>query len=443
MNFSHAYKETRKYNKYYKDAELVDEILQYFATHESWTYKLKDLASKVNIPSSVLCKWRKNYENDHSYRPGGKYGSHRRRFTDVQERAIKDFLVIQYIIPGKIVRRKHLRAIFFNIWKSYDLESRGTLEHNFFTNHFVTNFCKRNSLSLRQMRKKKRSEIDEEEAQQFANDFLEVFSNMPWNLILNMDETPWNFVYTRGEVLAQKGTEEVNAKLPEDYRKCFTTIATISADGNRFPPIFLAKGSTNKCHQQFEGMTSDDNDYLLYHSAGGNTDDEVMDFYLHRVHEWVQNKHCALILDQYKSHVSESTKRIAQELNIRLVFVPTSGTDLYQPLDLRVFGTLKSMACSAFYDHAFETDESFTKPMAADLFVKLWKKLGRNVIVSAWKLADFSSSDDENDSDPTFSPHDSEYDSEADSYDDPPVDEEEVEIVARKEKEPRLTPPRN
>ena len=57
--------------------------------------------------------------------------------------------------------------------------------------------------------------------------------------------------------------------------------------------------------------------------------------------------------------------------NIRLVYIPVSGTDVYQPLDLRVFGALKSTACSMIYDKIFD---SLTKPQAADLFVKIWKK---------------------------------------------------------------------
>ena len=81
--------------------------------------------------------------------------------------------------------------------------------------------------------------------------------------------------------------------------------------------------------------------------------------------------------------------------NIRLVYIPVSGTDVYQPLDLRVFGALKSTACSMIYDKIFETDGSLTKPQAADLFVKIWKKMNINVIKSAWRMI----KDDEEESD--------------------------------------------
>ena len=166
------------------------------------------MAAATNVDAKVLSKWRLAFKRDPTYRPGGKFGRHRRRFTDLQERAIAEMLRLQYVLPGIIVRRKHLRAIFFDVWKSFDLEARGACNKNFFSNKFITNFCKRNNFSFRQMRKKKRSQISEEEVEVYCREFLEAYTNIPWNRILNMDETAWNFVFVRGQVLAIKGKEE-------------------------------------------------------------------------------------------------------------------------------------------------------------------------------------------------------------------------------------------
>ena len=296
------------------------------------------------------------------------------------------------------------------------------------------------------MRKKKRSDIDEEDVKRYAKEFAEVFSSIPWNRILNMDETAWNFVFVRGKVLAISGKEEVNAQLPGDYRQSFTAIATISADGGKLPPIFLAKGSTSTCEKQFEKMKSDPGDYIIYHSAGGNTDDNCMAFYLNQVSIWMKNQPCALILDKYASHISEATIRKAAEKNIRLIFIPTSATDQFQPLDLRVFGALKSIASSKFSDHVFEKNKGYSQSEAADVFVTCWKKLDRKVIDSAWDFEkhqeeDEDTSQSDEDSDWVFSPHDSEYDSEL-SAEDVDVDSEEVYLLQRDNVEPRLTPPR-
>ena len=69
------------------------------------------------------------------------------------------------------------------------------------------------------------------------------------------------------KVLAECRTEEVAAQLPNDYRQSFTAISTISADGSKFPPVFLAKGKTNQCHKQFDGMKSTPSSYFTHQEA--------------------------------------------------------------------------------------------------------------------------------------------------------------------------------
>ena len=214
-SFTHVFKRTRKYTKYYQDHELVKQVLEFFRSHSKKEYSLKELASKTGIDKNVLSKWRTSFEKDKSYVPGTAYGRHRKPFTNLQEQVITDFLKIQYIKTGIIVRRKHLRSMFFNLWKSFDPEKRSDVAYNFFSYHFITNFCKRNGLSFRRMRKKKRTEIDEGEVEEYATAYAKIFSLFPWNRILNMDETAWQFVYVRGQTLAERGTEEVDAQLPD------------------------------------------------------------------------------------------------------------------------------------------------------------------------------------------------------------------------------------
>ena len=279
-----------------------------------------------------------------------------------------------------------------------------------FTHCFLKNFCKRNRFSFRAMRKKKRSEIDPKEVDEFVQKMTTVFQNYQKNRIANMDETPWNFVYNRGQVLADTGIEEVKAVLPDDYRKSFTVIATITADGNKLPPIFLAQGTTNKCHKQFSGIDANDSEYDIFHSQGGNTDEETMKFYLNKLSNWMGHQKCALILDRYASHTTEETLNEAERLGIELVFIPTSATDKYQPLDKIVFGVLKSQAASAFDDKAFEEDSAFTKPEAATLFIHLWRRLGQRICELAW-TDEAIHVDPLNEEDAEYSDYESEYDS--------------------------------
>ena len=152
LKFTHKYIVKRPYQKYWKDRELVKEVFNVFVTQSENDYTLKEISQKTNIPIPVLSKWRKKFKQDQSYRPGN-YGIHNRLFTDAQEAAVAEFLRIQYIATGRMVKRKHLRKILHDLWVSIDPITRQNSK-SLFSYHFLKDFCKRNGLSFRQLRKK-------------------------------------------------------------------------------------------------------------------------------------------------------------------------------------------------------------------------------------------------------------------------------------------------
>ena len=314
-----------------------------------------------------------------------------------------------------MIRRKQLSNLIFTLWQSMDLQKRGHLSKGkMFSRQFVKDFCRRNRLSFRKMRKKKRSDIDEREVDAYLTTIAEIFASYPWDRILNMDETPWNFVFLRGEVLAETGSEEVRAQLPDDFRKQFTVVATIGVNCTKFPPLFLAHGKTARCHQQFDGMKSDSADYEIFHSSGGFSDEASMIYYLGLVHKWMNRENCALILDRYSAHEAEAVRQRAAELGIRLVYIPTSATEIYQPLDRRIFGAMKSSGSRKFDEFVFANRRGYTQPEAADIFVKCWKNLSRDLINKSWNLYEELASDDTDSGDDPM------------SEDQPAIEEEEI-----------------
>lgn len=79
--------------------------------------------------------------------------------------------------------------------------------------------------------------------------------------------------------------------------------------------------------------------------------------------------------------MSDSTKDFEDELNIRLLYIPVSATDVYQPLDKYIFGILKFQTSSRIDGKSFEFQIALTKSEVADLFVSLWNNLHiRNVL---------------------------------------------------------------
>lgn len=100
-----------------------------------------------------------------------------------------------------------------------------------------------------------------------------------------MDETPWNFIFARGQVLAEVGAEEVVC-VPQHIKQKFIVLETINLAGQKFPPIFLATGKTDLCHRQFDGISQRFRDmYIVDHSTGGNTSADNMERYLDLLNE--------------------------------------------------------------------------------------------------------------------------------------------------------------
>ena len=111
------------------------------------------------------------------------------------------------------------------------------------------------------------------------------------------------FCFCWGQVLVLRGKEDVDAVLPDYSKKSSTIIASINASGEKFSPLFIAKGKTPRSHAQFEGMTANDEEY-------GNSHNEVMGFYLHKLSFWMKHQECALILDRRASHISNATQKV-------------------------------------------------------------------------------------------------------------------------------------
>ena len=67
-------------------------------------------------------------------------------------------------------------------------------------------------------------------------------------------------------------------------------------------------------------------------------------------------------MDVFEAHIHESVWSVAKDLDVEIIIVPANGAGTYQPLDIRTFGILKSIARHNFHvlqclDRFEETDE--------------------------------------------------------------------------------------
>ena len=67
---------------------------------------------------------------------------------------------------------------------------------------------------------------------------------------------------------------------------------------------------------------------------------------------------------------------------------------------MRIFGLMKSSGSKEFGEFVYFNWRGYTKAEAADVFVKCWKSLNRDLINKSWNLyTEFSSSSDDDESD--------------------------------------------
>ena len=156
--FRHKLVTKRPYIKAYTDEEVVEDVFQAFANKD---LSLKQISENSGVNYDNIRKWHSKYLKDQNYRPGKLIGQHKRIFSIEEEEEIANMIKLQFINYHVIIRRKHLRLLLYDCWKSIDPANRSLLDDDhFISKQFLKDFCKRHGLSFRMMRKKKRSDIN-------------------------------------------------------------------------------------------------------------------------------------------------------------------------------------------------------------------------------------------------------------------------------------------
>jgi len=93
-----------------------------------------------------------------------------------------------------------------------------------------------------------------------------------------------------------------------------------------------------------------------------------------------------LLLDCYSAHRTMDVKAFAVQLGITLHCIPAGGTDQFQPLDLLIFGALKSTARRLFLQRIRDRPrDKVTKPEAVQILIWAWMHLQEEIIEEAWE----------------------------------------------------------
>jgi len=149
----------------------------------------------------------------------------------------------------------------------------------------------------------------------------------------NMYEVPLTFDDPSNKTVDVKGSKKIMIKTSGNEKKRYTVVLACCADGTKLPPLLIFNRKTLPKDVIPHGI------YVHVHSTGW-MDGEGMKLWLDKV--WSKRpggllkKPSLLVCDQFKTHVTDSTKRLATKLKTRLAVIPGGLTSQLQPLNVSV-----------------------------------------------------------------------------------------------------------
>jgi hypothetical protein len=120
----------------------------------------------------------------------------------------------------------------------------------------------------------------------------------------------------------------------------------------------------------------------ISHQASGWCDKELVIEYL----KWLRKRRpgcqrLVLIWDAFSAHGDQTVRETATRLNIQLIFIPPGMTDKLQPLDHRIFGSLKARAKAPIIRH-FGGDHNLFQ--SVQMMMESWDKMGEDERLDSW-----------------------------------------------------------
>jgi hypothetical protein len=181
----------------------------------------------------------------------------------------------------------------------------------------------------------------------FLADMEIAFEQYPRDRILNADETSWKIINNRMVTVTHCGSEAAAGKFDGNVKGCVTVIASIDATGSKLLPLVIYRGKTIRSEAELrEHFTREIQmgRLVLTHQENGWANRVVARRYLQWLSDIVKSQTLCFLSDLFFVHHEEEAKRKAKEVHIAHEFIPAGLTDEWQPLDLRIFGSLKMRA---------------------------------------------------------------------------------------------------
>ncbi|KAH0792677.1 DDE superfamily endonuclease containing protein [Histomonas meleagridis] len=249
-----------------------------------------------------------------------------------------------------------------------------------FSPKFVTDFKKRNKLSSRRARYRRRPKVKDMEIDKWINEVKELIESKPANRIINADETSWKILPSSITTWADSGSDAIDIKVSDSEKKMITVMASITFAGTKLP-LFMTELVERT-------QLGDISYHMSAHSESGWMEQDNFESYL----IWLRQQYSDddtlyLIIDQFPVHKTTMSMQLANALNIKMFFIPAGSTDKYQPLDYRVFGCLKNVAKDSIHRFIHENPgKKIGMKYAVQVLIWAWEHLNSDVLNEAWSI---------------------------------------------------------
>lgn len=383
-------KPRQNYQKYPHETEIV---LQTLRNDPGIRGLARKISKASNIPLDTIKKWKKKLKKDINFSPihepqdvkrGRPAFTHEERLELYHE--VRAILSQGYFFSNADFRLMALRQ-FYSKYPNKEFEC---------SPRFIAAFKKEFRLSSLHAHFKRRPTRSAYELKQYSMKLNEIQNKFLPTHIFNADETAWRLTNPGILTWGLKGLENQAINSNFDEKKNFTSIATISADGQKMPLVFVAKGITERCEvSQIGGAKTiviNGTIHYVTHSKSGWVNTEIWKHYIEllRIMSNIPiTERICLIADKYKCHYNRAVLDAAKEKNIKLLFIPSGCTDLCQPLDVSVFGALKVRARRFWHEQPIEDrGNEISIAAAVQQMGQAWSELSSTIVLKAFDKVD-------------------------------------------------------
>jgi len=162
---------------------------------------------------------------------------------------------------------------------------------------WIASFKERNGLSTRKAHLKKRPKTTDKDIEEFRNRVDELLQTVNPRYVINADESPWHLNEILLSTWAEKGSEDVI--IDGVPKECFTFLASVNANDELLPPVFLASGKSTVCERKWFGEAhpieswnrtkADQWKYLTDHTKKGWTNRKFWAHYLDFLRKYIDS----------------------------------------------------------------------------------------------------------------------------------------------------------